>query len=525
VTHELPQHLQGLLSPNAYPHPVREVQLITTHVSWVLLTGEFTYKIKRPVHYAFIDLRSEERRAHFCHEELRLNLRFAPELYLEVCVIREENGQATFKGAGRVIEHAVRMRQFDREEELDRLLSTGRVTTEELTAFGASLASIHSLMPVAPGNDARGKPETIRMQIQKNLEECIQVVGASGAVEELMRLSEPISRQLEQLAPFMAQRLEAGFVRECHGDLHSRNIVRRDRRLIAFDCMEFEAAFRWIDVAEEVAFLLADLEAQGFGGAGHAFLSGYTSANGDYESVRLLKLYKAHRALVRAKVTALSAEKDARQYANYVRTARASLEPKQPRLILMSGLSGSGKTWLARQIAPQLKAIHIRSDVERKLLAGIAPTARRGAAPEQGLYGSQTTTQAYDRLAQAAAHVLGGGYTIIVDATFNRREERERFQALAARCGARLQVLRCHAPQGVLRERIRARAAQADDASDADLEVLRWQEQRLEAIDPGEGLEVIDVQTSDEIHSWMPELMTVLSGPPQSSPLSGLSTS
>jgi hypothetical protein len=310
----------------------------------------------------------------------------------------------------------------------------------------------------------------------------------------------------------MARRLGEGLVRECHGDLHSRNIVRRGGRLLAFDCMEFEPAFRWIDVAEEIAFLLADLEAQGFRSAGHAFLCGYLSESGDYESVRLLDLYKAHRALVRAKVAALSMEKDTRLYRGYLRTARESLERKTPRLILMSGLSGSGKTWLATRLAPQLNAIHIRSDVERKRQAGLAPTARSGAGPEQGLYSSAATTQVYERLAQAATHVLAGGYTIIVDATFNRREERDRFRSLAANCGVPLQLVRCHAPEATLRKRIQERAARGNDASEADLLVLQWQQQHAAAIDPGEGIEVIDLLTTDEVQPSIGELARSLGG-------------
>jgi uncharacterized protein len=505
--------LRWLLSPGAYPHPVRAVQLVETHVSWVLLTGEFAYKIKRPVQYAFVDLRSEERRAHFCHEELRLNRRFAPELYLEVCVIREREGQATLCGTGRVIEHAVRMRQFDRDEELDRLLAAGTIEAEELAAFGASLAGIHAYLAVAAATGSRGRPESIRAQVQENLEQCIQAASALDTMQALLALREPMSQRLERLAPHMTRRLEAGFVRECHGDLHSRNIVRRDGRLLAFDCMEFEPAFRWIDVAEENAFLVADLEAQGFRSAGHAFLCGSLNASGDYKSIRLLDLYKAHRALVRAKVAALSPDTDMRLHRGYVTAARESLEVKRPRLILMSGLSGSGKTWLATRLASRLNAIHVRSDVERKRQAGLAPTARSGAAPEQGLYSPIAIAQVYERLAHIATDVLAGGYTIIVDATFNRRGERGRFRTLAATCGVPLQLVRCQAPLATLRERIQSRAAEHRDASDADLEVLRWQEQHAEAIDPGEGIEVLDVHTGGEIDPPMSRLAQALGGP------------
>jgi predicted kinase len=280
--------------------------------------------------------------------------------------------------------------------------------------------------------------------------------------------------------------------------------------------MEFEPAFRWIDVADELAFLCSDLDARGFPAHEHAFLGGYLDASGDFEALRLIGLYKAHRALIRAKVTALGVEPESasteRERAAchcraYIRSARAALSPHHPRLILMSGLSGSGKTWLASRLAPRLGAIHVRSDVERKRGAGIEPSRRSGAAPEQGLYAASKTAQVYETLLAAAGHALAGGYTVIVDATFNRRADRELFRELAGRRGVPLQLLRCEAPESVLRHRIGERAAQARDASDADLDVLQWQQQHAEAIDPGEALEVIEVRTADPFEPSIGELV------------------
>jgi hypothetical protein len=287
--------------------------------------------------------------------------------------------------------------------------------------------------------------------------------------------------------------------------------------------MEFEPAFRWIDVTEEIAFLVADLDAQDFRSAGHAFLCGYLAESGDYEGVRLLNLYKTHRALVRAKVSALSAseakagsqerEQATRLFRGYLRTASESLGSMRPRLILMSGLSGSGKTWLAQRLAPMLNAAHIRSDLERKRQAGLAPTSRSGYGPEQGLYSRATTEQVYERLAGAAAHVLAGGYTAIVDATFNRRAERERLRRLAASYGVQLQLVRCQAPEATLRQRIEERAARGNDASDADLSVLQWQQQHAEPIDPGEEIDVLDVQSTQETRPSIDELARLLGAP------------
>lgn len=484
----LPQHLQPLLQPEAYPHPVSAVQLVETHVSWVLLTGEFAYKIKRPVKYAFVDLSSRERRAFYCAEELRLNRRFASELYRDICAITLVDGKARIGGEGEPIEHAVRMRQFDRADELDRLLAAGRITPEELDAFGRNLADIHESLPVAGEGDEWGSFPVVQRVLTGNIEEC----GKSPVV---IALKEPFLTLLRGAEPLITARRRAGRVRECHGDLHSRNVVRYEGRLIAFDCMEFEPAFRWIDVAEEVAFLVADLQAQGFRTHAHAFLTGYLARSGDYGMCRVFALYAAHRALVRAKVAALAHQEDRHQ--TYANTAREWLAPKKPVLLLMYGLSGCGKTWLAERLAPHLDAVHLRSDVERKRLAGIAEQARSGSGLQEGLYAQSVSAQVYERLAQCARDALAGGFNVIVDATFQRRDDRARFRELAAELGVPVRLIHCHAPAHVLEQRISERAQKGKDASEADLSVLQWQREHIEPFDAAENIPAIDADTTD----------------------------
>jgi aminoglycoside phosphotransferase family enzyme/predicted kinase len=501
----LPDHLRALLTPAAYPHSVGTIELVQTHVSWVLLTGSFAYKIKRPVYYAFIDLRSAERRAFFCREELRLNQRFAPELYVDVCEITLYEGAARIGGAGAVIDHAVRMRQFPREDELDRLLAAGRIAEHELESFGRNLADIHIGLPIVSKEEPWGRPGHVRSLILENLEQCAQAGSVFGKSESSRALRSLLAERLEVLAVWLSHRLAAGRTRECHGDLHSSNVVRRDARLVAFDCLEFDPAFRWIDVADEIAFLLADLEVQGHRIHAYAFLSGYLAQSGDYEACRVLDLYKAHRALVRAKVTALTASQDDAcddlsegriRYEAYLNGAHTALGSRKPQLLLMAGLSGSGKTSLANRLAPLLEAIHLRSDVERKRLAGLSETVRSRSAIEQGLYEPKARTRVYEHLAQCAEHVLCGGNSVIVDATFDRHVHRALFRDLAARLGVDLRLIYCRAPPGVLRRRVAERFARGTDASEADLTVLRWQEAHAEPVFADEGLSSLDVDTT-----------------------------
>jgi uncharacterized protein len=501
-----PQALKGLLAASAYPHAVRSIELIETHMSWVLLTGEYAYKIKRPVHYPFVDLRARAVRARLCEEELRLNRRFAPELYLALAPICEVGGQAVIDRPGRVIEQAVRMRQFDRAQELDALLRAGRVEPAELEAFGAALMQIHAQLPRVQPPDSRGTARAVRTVILSNLEQAAQALAALDRPHAIEALRTRVIEQLDASAAVIDARWAAGCVRECHGDLHARNIVRLDGGLVAFDCLEFEPTFRWIDVAEELAMLLADLDWREQPRLAHAFLGGYLAASGDYQGLRVLPLYRAHCALVRAKVAALNAQAAAEPLLResavaemdaLVDRAGRALRRRMPRLVLLCGLPGSGKTWLSKALGVRLGAVLLRSDVERRRLAGLPPQARSDSPPGSGLYTPEAGTAVYEHLAQCVQDVIGGGFTAIVDASFALQEDRQRMAALAHRLGARCWLVHCSAPYALLQQRIAQRQRKGEDASEADAAVLAWQQQRFEPIGAVPDMAVIEVDTAD----------------------------
>jgi len=503
----LPAHFASLLRPEAYPHPVAAVRLIETHISWVFLTGEFAYKIKRPVQYSFVDLRSSERRAFFCREELRLNRRFAPELYVDVCAVTLDSGVARILGSGEVIDHAVRMHEFRGEEQLERLLLRDALADSELERFGRELANLHERLPVVAEGEDWGRPLSVRGLLMRNLEECLQASEGLGTQETLRALAGGYQALLAAAESCITSRRRAGRVRECHGDLHAGNVVRCGGRLLAFDCIEFEPDFRWIDVAQECAFLFMDLGARGFPRRAQVFLGGYLAQSGDYQACRLLRLYATHCALVRAKVSALQAlgatgaavRADARElHGRYLGCAREMLAPARPRLILTCGLSGSGKTWLAARLADALGAVHVRSDVERQRIGGFGEGLRSDSGLGQGMYSSEMNRKVYERLRQCAADVLAGVYSVIVDATFQRSEERRRMRALASeRVVGGVVVVFCHAPDAVLEARVLARREARADASEADLAVLSWQRRAFEPIRPDEqGIRLIDADTT-----------------------------
>jgi len=507
MSSHFPSALSGLLTPEGYAHAADDIVLVETPISWVLLAGQFAYKIKRPVQLPFIDMHSLERRRFLCQEELRLNRRFAPELYLQVCCVVMVNGAARMGGGGVAVEYAVRMQRFDRQQELDRLLESGRIEASELAEFGRRLAAIHERAPIVESGQPWGEAAAVRALVLENWQQALSAADAPSGRPDVEALHAPLIAKLDATAAWFSRRRDAGRVRECHGDLHTRNIARIHGELVAFDCVEFEPSFRWIDVADECALLLMDMEARDRGALAHAFWDGYLEYSGDYQAHQVLDLYKAHRALVRAKVSALSwsgsqasAERQSLrlEHSRLIECAAHALSRRTVRLVLMCGLSGSGKTWLARRLAPRLNMIHVRSDVERKRLAGLPATARSGSRPEQGLYAQSFDRAVYERLESCAESVLTGGYDALVDATFARRIDRGRFAALAARLQVTLTVIHCRADLSLMRARIVQRERLAADASEADERVLELQLQRWEPLGAEERFEIIEADTARE---------------------------
>jgi uncharacterized protein len=501
----LPEHLADLLHPRAYPHRCDTIELVETHISWVLLTGEYVYKIKRPVDFGFVDFSTLSRRRMFCGEEIRLNRRFAPSLYLDVVRIARDDGGVAIDGTGEVVEYAVQMRQFEATRQLDRRLADGRLEAGQLAEFGASLAHLHAGLPRCDAAAPFGAPTAVFAPVAENFKQIAGSVFAplrAAACAELSTWSEMQHAELEAL---FASRRAAGFVRECHGDLHLSNLVQLDDGIHAFDCIEFSEPLRWIDVISDVAFLVMDCAVRGRDDIGHAFLDGYLERSGDYAGCALLRFYLAYRSMVRAKVAALQAQQltDAelrRRFEMHVDYALARTRRTRGMLIVMCGLSGSGKSWLAERLVPVLPALRIRSDVERKRLAGIAVNASSESAIDSGLYARRQTDAVYARLADAAQMVIGGGETAIVDATFldpaRRRAIRERSAALGVPCV----TVYCMAPFAVLEQRVAQRAAAGRDASEATLEVLQVQRRDQTPPTAAEG-PLVTVDTSLDVES------------------------
>jgi aminoglycoside phosphotransferase family enzyme/gluconate kinase len=495
-----------MLEPGAYPHPCTAIELIETHISWVLLTGDYAYKLKKPVRFAFLDFSSPEQREHFCREELRCNRAFAPALYRDVVpVVQRASGTLAVGGPSAAgdtpLEWAVQMRQFDPAAQLDRLLEREALSAGMLADFGGALAELHAGLPrlQAPVEELQ---ERTFAPVHDNFSEIAATGLEAEHSERLAEVATLSAAQEHMRADLLAERLHDGYVRECHGDLHLANLALIDGAVTAFDCLEFNPLLRWIDTFSDVAFLFMDCHERGRADLAYTFLNAYLNASGDYRGAELLTYFAAYRSLVRAKVAALRWQQaqdadSAAQFRRYVEWAHTRLARPTGSLVLMCGLSGAGKSYVAERLAPRLPGVHLRSDVARKALAGLNALDHSNSPVGGGLYTAARSDAVFAHLTAVARELLGTGEHVIVDATFIEHERRAALLAMAQEADAPAHVVWCTAPDAVLRERIATRAAAGRDASEASLDVLAAQQAKFDP--PGAGEPVIEFATDQPL--------------------------
>ena len=500
-----PSLAQALRSPACYPHPVDRVCVVETHISRVFLAGDHAYKVKKDVRLPFADFSTLEARRRSCAEEVRLNRRTAPGLYLGVVPIAGPAAALVVGGAGPAIEYAVHMRRFPADALLEVLAREGRLTAAHAEALAQGVAALHAAAERAPPGSGYGTPEDILGDALGNIHDVREAHAAPALADALDLLREWTLAEHRALAPLLAERRSDGFVRECHGDLHLANVVLLDGVPVPFDALDFAPRLRWIDVMSDAAFTVMDLERHRKPALASAFLDRYLELTGDYPGLRVLRFYTVYRAMVRAKVAAIRARQSApgpdrdaarAEVAADIALAQRLARRSQPALILMHGLAGSGKSFVSRGVVESLGAVRIRSDVERKRRHGLDAGERSASPPGGGLYTARENALTYGRLAELASWSLAGGYPTVVDAAFLRRGERDALRALAAAAGASFAIAACVAPDAVLRERLARRERAADDASEAGLEVLAFQRTRIEPLARDEAAHAVVFDTT-----------------------------
>ncbi len=506
----LPPLIKQMLQPGFYPHRVTEpVQLIQTHASFVLLTGDYTYKIKKTVNFGFLDYSTLQKRQHFCTQELLMNRRTAPEIYLEVLPIIQSGDLFKFgsnlhntTSTEVAVEYTLKMREFPQESLFLSLLERGLLTEKIMADLGREVANFHSTTISNSYIRTFGEVSQIRTAIDNNYLISQKYIGGPQTQTQYQETQDYTDAFFAENQELFKLRIANHKIRECHGDLHLRNIALWQDKILLFDCIEFNEPFRFVDVMYDIAFTVMDLESRGRRDLGNVFLNTYIEQTGDWEGLQVLPLYLSRQAYVRAKVTSLmlddaaisTAEKAevSQTAAHYYKLAWQYTKPRRGKLTLMSGLSGSGKSTAARYLACRTGAIHIRSDAVRKHLGGIAVNECGG----QDLYSDVMTAQTYGRLLELGIILADRGWDAILDAKFDRQNWRTNAINLAKSHGLPLQIIYCTAPIEVLRERLQQRRG---DIADATAELLSSQQAAFEPFTEREQISVKTVDTLQDL--------------------------
>ena len=495
-------------SPGAFGHPTGTVEWIETHISWLLLAGDFVYKFKKPLRLDFLDFSTPALRRAACEEELRINRRTAPALYLGLVALGGQAGRLQLQPAEMApadTEPAVRMRRFAQEALLSHLLEQQRLLPSHIDALAQHVAQFHAGAAVATAQQGWGTAPAVVAPVQDCLAalqpQVAQALPDMGPA--LQQVAQWCANRGAALGPVFQQRLQLGRVRECHGDLHLANLVLIDGQPQLFDAIEFNPALRWIDCVADIAFLAMDLEARGRTDLAWRFLNAWLEHTGDYAGLPVLQYYRVYRALVRARVAGLrlaQAQGDERaaslrELQRYLVLALRFTAPRAVELWLAHGFSGAGKSTQSQALIAGRGVVRVRADVERKRLFGLAPQASSAAVPG-GIYTAEASWRTHEALGQAARWALEAGHTVLVDATFLNPALRERFIALAAQVQVPCRILSFEAPLAVLRERVRSRQLAGGDASEASVQVLESQWAAAQPLSPAEEALTVHVDTT-----------------------------
>lgn len=492
--------VSAFLNPEFYEHAVDHVELIETHISWVFLTGYFAYKIKKPVDFGFLNFTNLEQRRYYCHQELILNQRFAPEIYLDVIPVTESDNTLSLNSPGEIVDYAIKMLQFKQNCLLNKLLEQHQVELRHIDNLSDVVAGFHEQITVAGSDVVYGSATEVIKPVEENFSILSKILIEGQEQEILKSLHKQMLSMYHSIYPQLLTRKHNGHIRECHGDLHLGNITLLKNKILLFDGIEFNDNLRWIDTISDCAFLIMDLQDHKQTLFASHFLNRYLARTGDYSGLTVLKFYQLYRATVRAKVAALRLQQrkneliayddSAKELKNYLELAKTYAQTFRQKdkifLAISFGLSGSGKSWANTQLTDQLDAIQISSDIERKRLF---------TEMSDELYSVSATHKTYNHLLKTTELVLNAGYPVIVDATFLEKKWRQKFALLAEKLKLPFHILSYHAGQNTIKERLRSRQDDIEHISDADIAVMQNQLKKMDCLDREEIKVAISIDT------------------------------
>lgn len=476
--------IEALKNTALYPHMATRIEVVETHLSWVLLTGPFAYKIKKPLALGFQDFTTLVARKKYCELELQYNQALAKDIYIEVIPIYGTPSSPSFEPNGPVLEYAIKMNEFSQDSLLSVYAINNKLSKQHIDSIAKELAQFHKNAEVCPSYQSFGSKDAVFHDVLDNFL-ALKSLNIDSATRVLVEDIEQATKQLcNELETTIQARKAQGFVRACHGDLHLGNIVMLKNEPVIFDCIEFNESFRYTDVMSDVAFLAMDLDHAGKSALASQFINRYFELSSDYEGAQLLRFYQCYRAMVRAKVSALFIEQltggDPKkihlkeQLTAFLTLAKHYMQPGKPELMIMMGPSGSGKTIYSEELIIQQQAIRLRSDVIRKQLLGLDPITKSTASQKAELYSAEMTMRLYQHLQKVATILINCGYSVIIDATCLQEWQRALFIEVAKKAQIDFEIFLFICPVEVLEQRLMNRA-NLKDASDADASILGMQ--------------------------------------------------
>jgi len=485
----LPALVKALLEPEAYPEPTQRIELVQTQMSFVFLTDNYVYKVKKAVNLGYLDYTTLEKRHFYCQREVELNRRLCPEVYLRVVPITQDKGGISVAGKGEVIEYAVKMRHLPKEAMMNVLLASNKVSPEMLTTVAQKLAAFHQKAETNTSISAFGDIKAITQNTEENFTQTNKYIGKTISQEKYQHIKNYTNSFIQKNTPLFRRRIKEGRIRDCHGDLHAAHICFTNGICI-YDCIEFNNRFRYCDVASEVAFLAMDLDHYGRADLARNFVSAYVAESRDTKLLKLLNFYKCYRAYVRGKVEgfklddpyiAPAEKRQALEIASSYFDLADSYIRSKPALFITTGLVGTGKTFLAQALAKRVGLVIISSDVTRKKLASIPLTEHRFEEFDAGIYSPEFSRKTYAQMLSEAKHILNDGGSVILDASFIKAEERVKAKELAREMGADFFIIECTLDEESIKQRLAQRLEQ-ETISDGRWEIYQPQKRAFEPV-------------------------------------------